>query len=71
MDLLLQDREQNGCTTVLVTHDPEEALYLSDTIHVLYGGPLALIKQIDIALPRAERIAHPEKLLPYKQALQP
>lgn len=41
--------KKNGFTTVFVTHDPEEAVYLSDRIVVLAGNPaeIAEIIQVD------------------------
>lgn len=39
-------------TTVLITHDIDEAALLSDTVYVLKGKPAALTARIDIDLPK-------------------
>ena len=40
-------------TIVLVTHDIEEAIFLSDRIVVMYNGPAATIREVeDVQLPR-------------------
>ncbi len=45
-DWLLGMREELGRTTVLVTHDIDEAIYLSDRILVLTGRPASFQKEI-------------------------
>ena len=51
-------------TTVLVTHDVEEALLLGDTVVVMSARPGRSVQQIDVQLPqtesRRELIRHPE-----------
>ena len=51
-------------TTVLVTHDVEEALLLGDTVVVMSARPGRIVQQIDVQLPqtesRRELIRHPE-----------
>ncbi len=51
-------------TTVLVTHDVEEALLLGDTVVVMSARPGRIIQRIDVRLPqtesRRELIRHPE-----------
>ncbi|WP_205629292.1 ABC transporter ATP-binding protein [Jiangella muralis] len=54
-DELLRIWEQRRVTTVFVTHDIEEALYLSDRILVLAGGRLAEDFAVPFGRPR-----HPE-----------
>jgi NitT/TauT family transport system ATP-binding protein len=39
-------------TVVLVTHDVEEALFLSDRVVVLSRRPGRVVEAIDVALPR-------------------
>jgi NitT/TauT family transport system ATP-binding protein len=41
-----------GKTTILVTHDPEEAVFLSDRVIVLTDRPARVRKEIKIDLPR-------------------
>ena len=47
-DWLLQLRRELGRTTLLVTHDIDEALYLADRIVVLGGRPACVTKEIDL-----------------------
>lgn len=56
-------------TVVMVTHDPDEALYMADTVYMLKGPPLQLERTLAIPLTRQERRAGPEKLLTYRNAL--
>ena len=39
-------------TVIFVTHDVEEAIYLSDEVHVMASRPGRIIETLDIALPR-------------------
>ena len=52
----LQDELRNlwrsrGVTMVLVTHDVEEAIYLSDAVLVMQPRPGRIVRRIDITLP--------------------
>ncbi len=47
-DWLLQLRKKWNQTTLLVTHDIDEALYLSDRILILGGKPASIIKEINL-----------------------
>ena len=47
-DWLLKLRSELGRTTVLVTHDIDEALYLADRIVVLGGHPASVTREIDL-----------------------
>lgn len=47
-DWLLKLREKYNRTTLLVTHDIDEALYLSDRILVLSDKPSRIVKEIDL-----------------------
>ena len=55
-DLVLKVRDDFGITTLMVTHDIDEAVYLSDEIVVLYGKPAVVrdIVKIDIPFPRSQ-----------------
>lgn len=50
-DLVLKVRDDFGITTLLVTHDIDEAVYLSDEIVVLYGKPAAVTEVIEVNIP--------------------
>src|SRR6266481_3833173 len=49
---LLQLWEDFGKTVVFVTHDVEEAIFLSDEVHVMGARPGRIIATIAVALPR-------------------
>jgi ABC-type nitrate/sulfonate/bicarbonate transport system ATPase subunit len=51
-DWLLQLFADFGRTVVFVTHDVEEAIYLSDEIHVMASRPGRVIEKLPIDLPR-------------------
>jgi NitT/TauT family transport system ATP-binding protein len=55
-DLVLKVRDDFGITTVMVTHDIDEAVYLSDEIVVLHGKPAAVrdVVKIEIPFPRSQ-----------------
>ncbi len=62
---LMQVCQESGLTTVMVTHDVDEALLLSDRVVMLSNGPAARIGRIlEIPLPRPrERLSvmeHPD-----------
>lgn len=50
-DQLLELRAATGVTIVFVTHDTEEAVYLSDRVVVLSGRPARVRTRVDIDLP--------------------
>lgn len=39
-------------TVLLVTHDPDEAIYLSDRVLVLTGPPARVVEEVQVRLPR-------------------
>lgn len=55
-DLVLKVRSDFGITTLMVTHDIDEAVYLSDEIVVLYGKPARVreVVAVDIPFPRSQ-----------------
>lgn len=50
-DKLLEIRKQNDATMVLVTHDVDEALYLSDRVVIMTPRPGSISEIMDIKLP--------------------
>lgn len=48
-DWLLQLRETYNRTTLLVTHDIDEALYLSDRILILSNKPTHIVQEMDLS----------------------
>lgn len=55
-DLVLKVRKDFGITTLMVTHDIDEAVYLSDEVVVLYGKPAQVreVVTVDIGFPRSQ-----------------
>lgn len=55
-DLVLKVRDDFHITTIMVTHDIDEATYLSDEVVVLYGKPAQVndVVQIDLPFPRSQ-----------------
>lgn len=51
-DQLLAVQAETGATVLFVTHDIEEAIYLSDTIILLKGSPAHIVRRIHVDLPR-------------------
>ena len=51
-DLTLKLREALGITMLLVTHDIDEAVYLSDRVYVLSPPPSVVVQSFDIPLGR-------------------
>ena len=53
-DVLLRVCEQTGATVVFITHDLDEAIYLSDRVMVLGGdpAPITLCVETGLARPR-------------------
>lgn len=49
-DLTLRVRDRLGVTMILVTHDIDEAVYLSDRVLVLSGRPATVAEIIDVPL---------------------
>ncbi|MDC7955452.1 ABC transporter ATP-binding protein [Fusobacterium simiae] len=54
LNLLLTLKESIGLSSLFVTHDIEEAIYVSDRILVLNGEPAKIIKEINIKEKRIE-----------------
>ena len=55
LDLFANLWEEEKTTTILVTHDIQDALYLADRIIVLSGSPAAILDSIDMNIPRKVR----------------
>ena len=62
-DLILSVRDRFGMTVLLVTHDIDESVYLSDRVVVLSGSPATVREEITVDLP-SPRDQLSTKLLP-------
>lgn len=51
-DLVLRLRAKFGMTVLLVTHDIDEAVYLSDRVFVLSSPPSVIVQEVSVDLPR-------------------
>lgn len=49
-DWLLSMRSELGRTALLVTHDIEEAVYLSDRVLILGGTPARIVREVDVRM---------------------
>ncbi len=55
-ELLLGVWEAHRTTVLFVTHDVDEALVLSDRIHVMSAGPGRIVETIGVTSPRPRRV---------------
>jgi NitT/TauT family transport system ATP-binding protein len=67
-DVLLDVQKQTDATVVFVTHDLDEAIYLSDRVLVLTGKPGAVTLVIDTEIPRPRDQLATRELTQYLQA---
>jgi NitT/TauT family transport system ATP-binding protein len=51
-DQLLEVQSKTGSTIIFITHDVEEAVYLSDRVMVIHGTPGKLVHSVGTGLPR-------------------
>jgi NitT/TauT family transport system ATP-binding protein len=51
-DQLLDVQAKTGATIVFITHDVEEAVYLSDRVLVIHGTPGRIVHEVNCGLPR-------------------
>ena len=69
-DKLLELWKENGITMILVTHDIDEAIYLSDRIVIMTPRPGKISKVIDVDLPRPRHRGGGEFLAMRRSILQ-
>ena len=72
-DELMKICEQTEATTVMVTHDVDEAVLLADRIVMMTNGPAATIGEIlEVDLPRPRnrlQLAHDPRYIDYRAAV--
>jgi ABC-type nitrate/sulfonate/bicarbonate transport system ATPase subunit len=54
---LLEVRDQTGSTVLFITHDVDEAIFLSDRILVMGPRPGAIVDELAVDLPRPRTLA--------------
>lgn len=64
---IYQQREKEKKSIIFITHDIDEALYLSDLIHIFQGTPLTLTKQLTIPIPHSQRSSNNMEIMKYRQ----
>ena len=69
-DKLLELWEKDGTTMILVTHDVDEAIYLSDRIVVMTPRPGTISEILDVRLPRPRQRGDAEFLTLRKEILE-
>jgi len=69
-DKLLELWQQNKTTMILVTHDIDEAIYLSDRIVIMTPRPGRISQIIDVDLPRPRHRGAPDFLTMRRQILE-
>lgn len=69
-DELLAVHAATGATIVFVTHDIDEAIYLSDRVLVLGGEPARVTEELVISLPRPREQIHTKELPDYLRLRQ-
>jgi ABC-type nitrate/sulfonate/bicarbonate transport system ATPase subunit len=52
---LLDYWQENRCTILFVTHDIDEALFLSDVVHLMSPRPGRIVLSLEVDLPRPRR----------------
>ena len=65
-EILMRVWEKHRTTVIFVTHDVDEALLLSDRVHVMSAGPGRIVRTLEVRAPRprsvetidAETLAH-------------
>lgn len=61
-DEILRIREEHNMTMIMVTHDVDEAIYLSDRVVIMSARPARIEKIVDIDLARPRARSNPEFL---------
>jgi sulfonate transport system ATP-binding protein len=59
-DLLLRLAQQHRITVLMVTHDIDEAVHMSDRVLVMESGPGTVRAALNVALPRPRDRDHPD-----------
>lgn len=66
-DLLIKVKAETGATFLFVTHDVDEAVYLSDRVAVVSKSPSRIEKIVDVHLPEERHQLHTKQLPEFGQ----
>lgn len=66
-DLVLRLRDEYNTTILFVTHDIDEAVYLSDRVLVLSGAPTSVTENIETMLPKPRNQIETKRLERYSK----
>lgn len=69
-DEILRIREEHNMTMLMVTHDVDEAVYLSDRVVIMSARPARIEKILNIELPRPRARSNPDFLTYRAKALK-
>jgi ABC-type nitrate/sulfonate/bicarbonate transport system ATPase subunit len=58
-DVILTIQQKTKTTILMVTHSPEDAVYIADRIILLTGHPARVREEISVPFPRPRDIADP------------
>lgn len=62
---LLDYWQENRCTILFVTHDIDEALFLSDVVHLMSPRPGRIVLSLDVAIPRPRKYSEVVTSVPF------
>jgi ABC-type nitrate/sulfonate/bicarbonate transport system ATPase subunit len=62
---LLDYWQENRCTILFVTHDIEEAIFLSDVVHLMCPRPGRIVLSIDVSIPRPRKYGEVVTSVPF------
>ena len=62
---LLEYWQENRCTILFVTHDIDEALFLSDEVHLMSPRPGRIVLSLEVAIPRPRNYGEVVTSIPF------
>jgi ABC-type nitrate/sulfonate/bicarbonate transport system ATPase subunit len=62
---LLEYWQENRCTILFVTHDIDEALFLSDEVHLMCPRPGRIVLSLEVSIPRPRKYSEVVTSVPF------